>query len=59
MQKLPDDPIGNVNEGYEQVKKYAKQAIFHERQVRETKQYMDNAQSLIDEVKPLLKKEEA
>ena len=58
VQKLPDDPITDVNEGSEKVKKYAKQAIFHERQVRETKQYMDNAQSFIDEVKPLFKKEE-
>lgn len=58
VQRLPDDPIADVNEGYEKVKKYAKQAVFHERQVRETKQYMDNAQSFIDEVKPLLKKEE-
>lgn len=54
LQKLADDPVELVNDQYEKVKKTAKQAIFHERQVRDTQQHMIAARDLLEEVKPLI-----
>ena len=47
---MPDDDLPQVNTGYESVKKLSKQTCFHQRQVRELCQYMENARRLLDEV---------
>lgn len=50
LQAMPDDDLPQVNTGYESVKKLSKQTCFHQRQVRELCQYMENARRLLDEV---------
>lgn len=50
VQKLPDSDETAINSGYEEVKKYSKQACFHQRQVRDTCQHMEAARKLLEDV---------
>lgn len=59
VQKLPDSDETAINSGYEEVKKYAKQACFHQRQVRDTCQHMEAARKLLEDVIELPSEEEA
>lgn len=49
VQTMPDSDISGIEAGYEQVKKYAEQTEYHERQVRELEQYLTAARSLLKE----------
>ena len=55
LQGLPDEPLAEVNTAYEAVKKFSKQTCFHERQVREVRQYMETAAELNAEADVFLK----
>ena len=54
LQKLPDEPITEVNTKFEQVKKTSKETTYQEKQVRQTQQYMEAGRSQIEEVQALL-----
>lgn len=54
VQKLDNSKVQEINSGCEDVRKHSKQACMHERQVRETGQYMDTARKLLADAKPLL-----
>lgn len=54
VQKLDSSRVQEINSGCEDVRKQSKQACMHERQVRETGQYMDTARKLLADAKPLL-----
>ena len=54
VQGLENSQVQEINSGCEDVRKQSKQACMHERQVRETGQYMDTARKLLADAKPLL-----
>ena len=46
---MPDSNISGIEAGCEQVRKYAEQTEYHERQIRELEQYLTAARSLLKE----------